>query len=285
MKLNSEAHSGKSTDSRVYLARNDTYLGKPCVPVKIATMRNKVEEMYLDMVVDPQVRKFCGPLFFISSNTTPKGAIKGSGTFGLIDTGRMKLLVTCWHVLFGEGGFKDVHAGNSEFRFGIGFGGKKPHSVFYDDLMGKIVDESRRCDLVTLDVGDALDLVAASNLAFYNLKANRPPKVNVGEILYFIGFPGKGRVEDEKSVGHVRQAFGIQVAQVNESNFMASVLNLKLDETDCGGMSGAPCFVVEDGKPIRLVGFVTDYGGALLNMIQFTYARYIGDDGIIRYMD
>jgi hypothetical protein len=247
-------------------------------------MSNKVTPLFLKMIVEPQVRKFCGPLFFVSSKATPKGTINGSASFGLVDTGQKKLLVTCWHVLFGEGGFKDVHSTNPAFLFGIGFGGTKPVSLNYEDLMEKKVDDDRRCDLVTFDVSDALDLVAASNLEFYNLKANRPPSVEIEDVLYFIGFPSKGRIENETSVGHIRQPFGLQVAQVNESNFMASVTNLKLDKTDYGGISGAPCFVVQEGRPIRLVGFATGYGDRVLNMLQFTYARCIGEDGIIRYM-
>jgi hypothetical protein len=247
-------------------------------------MGKKVTRLFLNMIVDPQVRTFCGPLFFVSSRTTPKGTINGSASFGLVDTGQKKLLVTCWHVLFGEGGFKEVHSMNPAFQFGIGFGDTKPVSISYEDLMGMKVDDSRRCDLVTFDVSDALDLVAASNLEFYNLKANRPPKVKIGDVLYFIGFPSKDRIENETSVSHIRQPFGVQVARENESNFMASVINFKLDKTDYGGISGAPCFVVQEGRPIRLVGFATGYGDTVLNMLQFTYARFIGEDGVIRYM-
>jgi hypothetical protein len=244
----------------------------------------KVTKMFLNMVVEPQVRRFCGPLFFVSSNTTPKGNIKGSGSFGLIDTGKNKLLVTCWHVAFGAGGFKEIHSEDSAFRFGIGFGGKYPHSLSFEDLMEVKVDDEKRCDLVAFDVSDALDLVAASNLEFYNLKANRPPQVQVGDVLYLIGFPAKGRIENDSSVGHVRQPLGVQASQVGKFTFQANVINLGLDQTDYGGISGAPCFVVSESSPIRLVGFATGYAPNQMNMIQFTYARYIGEDGLIRYM-
>ncbi len=89
-----------------------------------------------------------------------------------------------------------MHSINPAFHFGVGFGGTKPVSLSYEDLMDKKVDDERRCDLVTFDVGDALDLVAASNLEFYNLKANRPPRVEAGDVLYIIGFPSKGRIEN-----------------------------------------------------------------------------------------
>ena len=138
-------------------------------------MSKKVTEFLLKMIVEPQVRRFCGPLFFVSSQSTPTGTINGSASFGLVDTGEKKLLVTCWHVVYGEGGLKEVHSINPDFRLGIGFGGRTPVSLSYKHLMEKKVDDERRCDLVTFDVGDALDLVAASNLEFYNLKTNQPP--------------------------------------------------------------------------------------------------------------
>jgi hypothetical protein len=248
-------------------------------------MVSKVTKTFLTMIVDPQVRKFCGPLFFTSSFTTPKNNIEGSGSFGLIGIGDKKLLVTCWHVLYAEGdGFKDKHSQNSTLRFGIGFGGKHPVSLSFDELMEKKVDDEKRCDLVTLDVSDALELVAAGDLAFFDLNAKPPPKVHVGDVLYLIGFPAKGRIENDNSIGLARQPIGIQASQVGNFNFFARVINLKLDETDYGGISGAPCFIVQEGALPRLVGFATGFAPNQMNMLQFTYARFIGRDGIIRYM-
>jgi hypothetical protein len=152
------------------------------------------------------------------------------------------------------------------------------------DLLEKKIDDERRCDLITFDVGDALDLAAASDLEFFDLNVNRPPRVQVGDPLYLIGFPGKGRIENETSVGFPRQAIAVQASQIGEFTFIARVINLELDETDYGGISGAPCFVVREGAPIRLAGFATGFAPNQMNMLQFTYARFIGKDGIIRYM-
>ena len=233
------------------------------------------------MIVEPQVRKFCGPLFFTSSDTTPKGNIESSGSFGLVSIGEKKLLVTCWHVLER---FKEKHSENSALRFGIGSGGRHPVSVSLDDLLKMKVDDDRRCDLATFDISDGLDWVAAGNLEFFNLNVNRPPKVHDGDVLYLIGFPGKGRIENETSIGFPRQSIGVQASQIGDFTFLSGVRNLKLDETDYGGISGAPCFVVQEGPPIKLVGFATGFAPNQMNMLQFTYARFIGQDGIIRYM-
>ncbi len=222
------------------------------------------------MIVEPQVRKFCGPLFFITSEDTPKNTISGNGSFGLVSTRERKLLVTCWHVLQE---FKIQHAQNPNSRFGIGFGGKHPVSVALEDVLGMVVDEDRNSDLATFEVSDALDLIAQSHLDFFDLNANRPPKLRVGDILFLIGFPGKGRQENRTSVGFVRQPIGVRASQVGEFSFIAEVQNLKLDQTDYGGISGAPCFVVNEHDIIRLVGFATGFAPGEMNLLQFTYAR------------
>jgi hypothetical protein len=250
-------------------------------------MLGKASKFLLNMVIDPQVRKFCGPLFFSTSATTPKDNIKGSASFGLVDTGKMKLLVTCWHVVFGDGGFKEMCSQNSECRFALGIGGRFPQALSYEHLMEKKVDDEKKCDLVTFNIGDdeSLEYVAASELQFYNLKANRPPQVRVGDMVYLIGFPAKGRIENDSSLGHVRQPFGVRVSQVGKFSFQSNVVNLGLNETDYGGISGAPCFTITESSGVRLVGFATGFQGNEWNNIQFTYARYIGEDGIIRYME
>lgn len=103
-------------------------------------MMERASKFFLNMVVEPQVRKFCGPLFFSASNTTPKGTIKGSASFGLVDTGQKKLLVTCWHVIYGKGGFKQIHAEDSTCRFAIGIGGTQ--SSFHANVVNLRLDET-----------------------------------------------------------------------------------------------------------------------------------------------
>jgi hypothetical protein len=51
----------------------------------------------LEYFIEPQVRQFCGPLFFTNPLETAFGVIN-NGSFGLFDTGSKKLLVTCYHV-------------------------------------------------------------------------------------------------------------------------------------------------------------------------------------------
>lgn len=58
----------------------------------------KIPRLDLEFVIEPQVRYFCGLIFFTKSMETPAGTIVNNGSFGLVDTGSRKLLVTCSHV-------------------------------------------------------------------------------------------------------------------------------------------------------------------------------------------
>ncbi len=230
----------------------------------------------LIFIIDPQVRRFCGPLFFTTSLHTPSGNVPHNGSFGLVDTGEKKLLVTCHHV-WSE--FKELRSRNPELKFGFCFEMAKPVTIDMDSLL---VDEDKRCDLVTFDMQPLLPI--CGGLKFYNLNQNRPPKINVEDVLYLIGFPGKGRLDGEDSIGFPRQAIGTLATEVGRFRFYSSIGNLGLQTEDFGGISGSPCFLVREDKQIRLVGFTTGYAPNDMNRLSFTYAKSINPDGTINYM-
>jgi hypothetical protein len=65
----------------------------------------------LAFLIEPMVRQFCGPIFFTHSLEQAEGNITANGSFGLVDTGTKKLLVTCYHV-WDE--FREAHLKNSD---------------------------------------------------------------------------------------------------------------------------------------------------------------------------
>lgn len=238
----------------------------------------KVSTLFLNMVVEPAVRKFCGPLFFTTSSKVPKGNVHASGTYGLVTTGKKKLMVTCFHV-WQE--FLTKRSEDPNLRFAVCTPNTNPISFEIDSCF---VDGDRTCDLVTFDVTELDPISRNPKLDFYNLYANPPPKIQIGDVLYLIGFPGKGRIEDATSIGFPRQPFGIQASQIGEFKFFADVTNLKLGPDDYGGISGSPCFVVDESRPARLVGFTIGYAPNAMNLLQFTYTKFSDSEGIIRHV-
>ena len=114
-------------------------------------LRPRISKDDLIFVIEPQVRRFCGPLFFTASFDTPPGNIPHNASFGLIDTGKKKLLVTCHHVW---NDFKELRSENPKLMFGVCFDMPKPIVITDPDSL--VVDEDKRCDLVTFDM-ESLD--------------------------------------------------------------------------------------------------------------------------------
>ena len=185
-------------------------------------------------------------------------------------------MVTCHHV-WNE--FKELRSQNPQLRFGFCFEMVKPVTVEMDSLL---VDEDKRCDLVTFDMQSLLSI--CGGLEFYNLYQNRSPKINAEDVLYLIGFPGKGRLDGRNSIGFPRQAIGMQATEAGDFRFYADIGNLGLQADDFGGVSGSPCFLVREDKQFRLVGFTTGYAPNNMNRLSFTYASSIKSDGTISYM-
>src|SRR6266404_5437779 len=74
---------------------------------------SKLTRFELEFVTEPQVRQFCGPIFFTKSLESPLGNVTASGSFGLVDTGTERLLVTCNHVWEG---FQEERLGVPDLR-------------------------------------------------------------------------------------------------------------------------------------------------------------------------
>jgi len=55
-------------------------------------------EFELRFIIEPQISPYGGPLFFALSLGSAVGNVVANGSYGLLDTGKKKLLVTCCHV-------------------------------------------------------------------------------------------------------------------------------------------------------------------------------------------
>jgi hypothetical protein len=241
-------------------------------------VKKKLTIEYVKNVIDPQVRKFCGPVFFTISLTTPLNTIPHNGTFGLVNTGQKKLIITCHHVW---ATFKKLRAEKMpNLLFGMAIDMPNPVVINADKMW---VGEDAQSDLVSFDATDLIEICSRAKSKFYSLHVNPPPPLRIKDMVYLIGFPGKGRQTDEISVGFQRQGIGLEVVEIKTNYFYAGVQGLNKGGDDFAGISGAPCFVFRQGQPLKLVGFAMEFV-EMLQMVKFSYVQNIRSDGSIGHI-
>lgn len=220
--------------------------------------------------IEAQVRQFCGPIFFTKSLQTPLGNVTNNGSFGLVDTGGRKLLVTCQHVW---AGFQKERDSNAGLKMCICL--DRPFCF----EPGKPVWEDERLDIASFDIDPQLG--GCSGRKFWPWRQNAVPAVESGDVLFFIGFPGHLRHETAECVKFGRSPFWMKVHSVDGQHVLCDILrlNVKMQPNQFGGISGCPCFLVREYKTIQLAGFAT---GILFDQyLHFTLAGRLDNDAII----
>jgi hypothetical protein len=230
----------------------------------------KPTRLELEYVIEPQVRQFCGPIFFTKSLQTALGNVIANASFGFLDTGSQKLLVTCHHV-WDE--FQDMRLLCPDLRMCLCL--DRRHPVLF--APERPVVEDREFDIVTFDMQSLLP--ACGHHKFYPLNQIPARKIVRGDVLFFIGFPGHLRRASEAALGIGRSPFGVQVHSVDDWRILSDITNLKTEPDMLGGISGCPCFLLEENKRPQLVGFAS--GVVLAKYLKFTHARCLNHDGTI----
>jgi hypothetical protein len=180
-------------------------------------------------------------------------------------------LVTCYHVW---DGFQKGHLENRDLKICLCLDKKNP-VVFAPD---KPLGEDRELDLVTFDMEPLL--AACGGLKFYPLNEKPAPHVAKGDVLYFIGFPGKLRCVVDGALGVVRAPYGVFVWSVDGLRFHSDISNVVTEPAQFPGTSGCPCFLIRSGRPIQLVGFATSLWTQYLG---FIHIRCLNPDGTINH--
>jgi hypothetical protein len=232
-------------------------------------MSKLTKQQELEYVIEPQVRQLCGNIYFRDSHKTADN-ITNNGSFGLVDTGKKKLLVTCCHIW---DGFQKERFENGDLEMRIGLG-KKETVVFAPD---SAIGEDRELDIATFDMEPLLGAFGGSK--FYDLTQNPVREVAKGDVLFFIGFPGHLRRVIDGVAIFGRSPYGVSVCGVDGWRFYSDITDVAMHQDELGGMSGCPCFLVRWGKPIQLVGFATHV--LMRNLLFFTHARCLKPDGTI----
>jgi hypothetical protein len=223
--------------------------------------------------IEQHVRQFCGPISFIKSLQKAPGNVTNNGSFGLVDTGRKKLLVTCHHVWTG---FQEERSRNPDLKICIcldrafWFTPDKP--VWGDENL----------DIVTFDIDPHLG--GCSQRKFYPWHQDTVPVIEKGDVLFFIGFPGYLRRESGGCVTFGRSPFWMKVHSVDGQHVLCDIsrLNVKTSPEQFGGISGCPCYLVREYKSIQLAGFATCI--FFEQYLHFTLARRLDSGDIIDAM-
>ena len=125
---------------------------------------DKLSTFEWKFLMEPEIRPYCGPLMFITSLNSAVGTIKANGSFGLVDTGKKQLLVTCYHV-WDE--FQKLREKNSDLRLAVCLYDVSNPVIFTPD--GPI-GEDQSLDIATFDMKPLL--AACGRQKFYSLNQN-----------------------------------------------------------------------------------------------------------------
>lgn len=198
-----------------------------------------------------------------------------------MDTGKTKLLVTCQHVWKR---FQEEHSQDPNVRMSVCLDKQSP--VVFDQ--NDPIDQDSKLDLATFDISPVL--AACRGRQFYSLARNPAPRVKVGDRLVLLGNQGIFRSGSEQSLTFGTTTYACKVSDVSglkviadlskaQNRFVMQAVRTPQPNTSAhGGISGSPCFLVQENRPVRLVGFVTaDWQDSLW----FTHARCLNADGTI----
>jgi hypothetical protein len=233
----------------------------------------------LEFLVDPQIRRCCGPIFFARSLDADLAEnVAANGSFGLVDTGKRKLLVTCQHVWEAFDAAKIQHPA---MRLCICLSSNSIvtlHPV-------QPIDQDETLDLASFDMEPFLDQCAEST--FVPFDCDKVPPVCKGDALAFVGFPGHVVAQTSIGAKFNRTLHATFAYDVTDRCVVSDVRRLKPKEkkrsteqdADYGGISGSPCFVVRQNLSLDLVAFATSHG---LSVLRFTLARYLNADGTLK---
>ena len=168
----------------------------------------------LEYVIEPQVRQYCGPIFFTRSLHWAEGYVTANGSFGLVDTGSKKLLVTCHHV-WDE--FQRGRLNDPDLRMCLSVG-KGPAVPFNPT---NTIGEDRQSDIVAFDMGSLTAAIGA--LKFFSLRQNPAPRVAQEDIVFFSGFPGKLRLAEGRALTFSRAPCVVRLCSADPWHFRLNV--------------------------------------------------------------
>lgn len=228
-------------------------------------------------MVEGHLLLHCGPIFYY--RTVPFMCVCGNGTYGLVDTGKKKLLVTCAHVWTG---YQEAQAQQNlaGLNLAILVGTKQPLHITHEPLC---VNE--QLDLATWDMEPLMS--EFTDRQFYSIPNQKLPPLKPKDVLASIGYTGEGREVFPLGVDFRYHFSGLSVSDTSGPIVMANMSTSKMFGRDgrripapehFGGVSGSPVYVLQQQFVLKMVGFVTSSG---LDALRITHISCLSQDGTI----
>lgn len=230
------------------------------------------------------IRPHVCPIFLLPHVDAGPTEIIANGTATLLDTGKRRLILTCWHVW---DSFCRRRRADPSITLVLAVGDGRSPFVINDAEM--IDGDHKDIDLAVLSFAP-LETILATEKRFFEAPAWPPRPPAVGEVACVAGFPGHHRQVQEDKTG-VTFHFTLVVdfvTSVSDRHFVLvdeglerkeRRVNASLSTLGClGGMSGGPAFVNrKDG--LELLGMIYEASEGKNATYYVAHAHFIGADG------
>jgi hypothetical protein len=207
--------------------------------------------------IEERILKHCGPLIFITSLTPPVEVLR-NGTYGLVDTGEKKVMVTCHHVWNYLHEARQIHP-KAEITMNLAPGQTIAISG------AKIIDADRDLDIVVVDL--KLHDKDFSQKEFFRISNQPTAPIEAGEAIVFTGYPEAGFVLSDNRGTYRSSFFGLHVTAVNDRSILLlndqndrSLVGLygeSLNPIKMSGVSGSPAYRL-GVNGLELIGLVSE---------------------------
>lgn len=223
-----------------------------------------------------KILSFCGAIYIAPNSDAPPCDILDNGSFGLIDTGEKKLLVTCFHVL---DFYENEKARNPSAIMAVVLGTGYKTQLF--DL--PLVDSNPDIDLAVFDWGER----PSEEKSFLPVRQFPIPQAQIGGAIVLQGFPRTQREGTQTSGSFGAFFFGGTITAVNDRTILVASGEHSLTSVDTGeplepielsGISGSPAYTFRNGW--KLAGFVRG-GKTTQHSLFLTHASFINPDGTL----
>ena len=241
-------------------------------------MSNLKDSIYQSIIIEGQMLLHCGPIFFLRTHEPKPMNVFNNGTFGLVDTGTKKLLVTCAHVWTEFMSERGEHPGA---RLAVLLGTNRPVIISTTP-----VDVNTDLDLATFDMEPFLP--EFTHRHFYETFKHTVPVVKSKDVLASVGYLGEARQLSPLGANFGYEFTGISVADVSGPFICVDVSKTKrfrdpdgsriAHPKSLGGISGSPAYLLERSGILRLSGFVTS---SVLGTVRLTHVACVNGDGTI----